>query len=588
VADLTQLVDRVVSTDVLVVGSEGAGARAAIEAFDRGASVLVVSKGVTGHSGATVTADADIDVDSRSCRELLGLPGDMDDSPEKFMEDMIIEGEYLGDQRLIEIHCLEAPLRTKQLVDWGARIDKLTHAPGHRYPRGVWIPGDEFCKAFRKEIAKRDIGLIEHMMIVDLLRTDGQVVGALGVNMLEGTLYAFEAKAVILCTGGAMRVYPHTTAPDELTGDGLAMAYRAGAELVEMEFPMFMPYALIGTQAADGIDFPYLLSAYLSARALNRLGERYMERWDPERLERTTRDVNSIAAAIEVLEGRGSPAGGTYLSLKHLPQNLVDFASEWLPESMANWHYGGFDIRQFIPDPVGEAMETAPASHFWNGGIRINERCETTVPGLYAAGEGTGSIHGANRVSGNALTMTQVWGPRAGEFAAKHAASTSVRPIDLDQVAALRDKIVQGLDRKKGTSAIKLRQHISTLAADKVGVVRDEPGLQEALSEIAALRQDWGDRAIQCKERVFNLEWVEALQDENLLDVLEMVARSSLKRTESRGALYRRDHTKTNNVDWIQHIVIQKVDGKMALRTEPVATPRLKPRPEIRDYGVKE
>ena len=587
-SNLDKLVDVVVKTDVLVVGAEGAGARAAIEAADRGAKVTVATKGIIGKSGATVTADADIDVDSRSCCDVFGLPGDRNDSPEKFMEDMIIEGAYLGDQRMIEIHCLEAPFRTKQLVDWGAKIDKLTQAPGHRYPRGVWIPGPEFARVLPKVIAQRDIGLVEHMMITDLLLRDGQITGALGLNTLDGKIYAFEAKAVILSTGGAMRIWPHTTAPDELTGDGMAMAYRAGAELVDMEFPMFMPYALIGSSAASGVDFPYLLSAYVEAHALNRLGERYMKRWDPQRMERTTRDVNSIAAGIEILEGRGSPKGGTYISLKHLPDNLIEYTAQWFPESMAGWRYGGFDMKQFIPDPTRYAMETAPATHFWNGGVRINERCETNVPGLYAAGEGTGSIHGANRVSGNALTMTQVWGPRAGEFAAKYAASVAPKDTDPDQVAMLSQKLVQGLQRRDGTSSIELRKHIRNTAATKVWVVRDQAGLEGALSDLPGMREEWKATALKCKERVFNLEWVEALQNENMLDVLEMVARASFMRTESRGALYRRDYPKTDNVDWIKNIVIKQVNGNMELRTEDVVMSRLEPRREIRDYGVKE
>jgi succinate dehydrogenase/fumarate reductase flavoprotein subunit len=587
-SNLEKLVDVVVKTDVLVVGAEGAGARAAIEAADQGASVIVATKGIIGKSGATVTADADIDVDSRSCCDVFGLPGDRNDSPEKFMEDMIIEGEYLGNQKLIEIHCLEAPMRTKQLVDWGAKIDKLTHAPGHRYPRGVWIPGPEFARVLPKVIAQRDIGLVEHMMITDLLLHDGQVTGAVGLNTLDGKLYAFEAKAVILCTGGAMRIWPHTTAPDELTGDGMAMAYRAGAELVDMEFPMFMPYALIGSTAASGVDFPYLLTAYVEAYALNRLGERYMKRWDPQRMERTTRDVNSIAAGIEILEGRGSPKGGTYVSLKHLPDNIIEYTAEWFPESMAGWRYGGFDMKRFIPDPTRQAMETAPATHFWNGGVRINERCETNVPGLYAAGEGTGSIHGANRVSGNALTMTQVWGPRAGQFAAQYAASAGDKGIDAEQVAMLREKMLQGLEQRDGSSAIHLRKRIRDMAATKVWVVRDQQGLEEALSKLPEMRQEWKATAVKCKARVCNLEWVEALQNENMLDVLEMVARASLLRTESRGACYRRDHPKTDNVDWIKNIIIRKADGRMDLRTQAVSMPLLEARREIRDYGVKE
>jgi succinate dehydrogenase/fumarate reductase flavoprotein subunit len=587
-ADLSNLVDEIVNTDILIVGSEGAGARAAIEAAGRVASVVVTTKGIVGKSGATVTADADIDVDSRSCYELFGLPGDVNDSPEKFMEDMIIEGEYLGDQNMIEIHCKEAPGRTKELVEWGAKIDYLTKAPGHRYPRGIWIPGVEITRVLTREINKRNIRLIEHLMVTDLLTNDGQVVGALGLDILHGKLLAFQAKAVILATGGAMRIYPHTTAPDELTGDGLAMAYRAGAELCEMEFPMFLPYCLITPPAVDGVDFTYNLSAYLEAYALNRLGERYMTRWDPVRMERTTRDINSIAAGVEIAEGRGSPNGGTYLSFKHLPNNLIEATAEWLPEGLNHWRYGNFHIKDFIPDLTQSAMETAPASHFWNGGLRINERCETSLPGLYAAGEGTASIHGANRVSGNALTMTQVWGPRAGEFAAQFAASTPHKEIDLKQVAALKQKLLSGFERRDGSNAIETRKQIRDLAYHKVGIVRNAKGLAEALKAIPALSEEAGNPSLHYKERVFNMEWVEAIQNENMVTVLEMVARASLMRTESRGALYRTDYPKVNNLEWTQHVVIHQANSAMELNTIPVNLSIREPHRELINYGIKE
>lgn len=588
-ATLEQTADEIVITDVLIVGSEGAGARAALEASKRCKSVVVATKGVVGKSGATLTADADIDIDSRSAKELLGLPGDMHDSPEKFAEDMCKEGEYLNDQRLVTIHCEEAPMRLKELVSWGARIDKLTHAPGHRYPRGVWIPGTEFARVLTQELKRRDnIRLIEHMMITDLITDNRAVVGAVGVEMTTGKFFVIKAKAVILCTGGAMRIYPHTTAPDELTGDGLAMAARVGARLVDMEFPMFLPYTLIKPDSLNGVDFSYLLSAYVQAQALNCHGERYMAKYDPVRLEHSTRDVNSIAAMMEVLEGRGSPSGGTYLSLKYLPDNLIDFTAEWFPDSISNWRYGGFDMKDYLPDLRTCAMETSPASHFWNGGIKINEFCETNVPGLYACGEGTGSIHGANRVSGNALTMTQVWGPRAGVYASEYAVETKGAAIDPNQVAAIKARIFAPLERRSGSDAIAMRKRAQDVAWECIGVVREEKGLWKGLEEIREIRSEAAEVCVSNKTRRYNHEWIESMQLDNMLDVMEMVAEASLVRKESRGALFRRDFPKTDNISWVKSIVLQKREDGIAVSVDNVKLDKYQPTREIRDYGSKE
>ncbi|MCC6609522.1 MAG: FAD-binding protein [Burkholderiales bacterium] len=573
-------VDEVRRTDVLVIGSEGTGARAAIAAADSGCKVLVATKGFVGKCGATLTADADIDVDSGTIAKLFALSGaHPDDSPQKFFEDMVKEGDWIGNQRLVQIHCEEAGPRVKELVDWGARVDKLTHAPGHRYPRGIWIEGPEIAKALTKQILARPaIALLETTMVTDLLLRGGRCVGAIGLDYRNGKVVAFEAGAVIICTGGAMRMYRYTTAPDELTGDGMAAAYRAGAELQDMEFPMFLPYVMIKPDAVNSIDFPYLLSAYLDAKALNRMGQEYMNKWDKERLAWTTRDVNSIAAMVEVLEGRGGPNDGTYISLKHLPRNIIANARAFLPEMIGRWRYGAFDMKKFLPDLNEDAIECAPASHFWNGGVRVNEHCETCIPGLYAAGEGTGGFHGGNRVSGNALTMTQVWGPRAGLAAAKFSKQDGRGEVDPAQVAALRAKIMAPMERATGSNPIELRNRVRHLAHRYLNAVREQRWLEHVLQELKTLQDE--AKSVHVRDRSltkYNMEWVEALQTENLLAMMEMVARGSLMRTESRGAMFRRDFPDTDGVNWLKNIIIRRDGDAMRLRTEPAVVTTLQP-----------
>ncbi len=573
-ASLADVVDEVIQTDVLIAGSEGAGARAAISAHDAGVSVTVVTKGFVGKSGATLTADADIDVDSQSCIKLFNLPGHPDDSIQTFFEDMVHEGDWLNNQRLVEIHAEEAGPRVKDLVDWGIRIERLTHAPGHQYPRGIWIEGPEFARVLTQEIRKRPgIRLIETFMLTDLLTSAGRCVGAIGLDYRNGKTIAFEAPAVILCTGGAMRMYRYTTAPEELTGDGLAAAYRAGAELMDMEFPMFLPYILIKPDAVNSIDFPYLLSAYLDAKALNRMGQEYMIKWDRMRLAQSTRDVNAIAQMMEVLEGRGSPNDGTYLSLKHIPRNILDRSSDWLPKMIGRWRYGAFKMKEFLPDLSQDAIECAPACHFWTGGVKIDEHCETNVPGLYAAGEGTGGIHGGNRVSGNALTMTQVWGPRAGEAAAKFVKEQGRVEVDAEQAGALKEKIFAPLNRKSGASPIEIRKETRRLSHLYLNAVRDGKNLEETLQKVEELKEQ--EKTVCTKNPdllQYNMEWIEALQTENLLTMMEMVGKASLLREESRGAMFRRDFNDTDGINWLKNVIIYGEGDQMNLRTEPVVT----------------
>jgi succinate dehydrogenase/fumarate reductase flavoprotein subunit len=550
-----------------------------------GLDVTVVTKGVMAKSGATLTADGDIDLDSASATRLLGVKGDMRYSPEMFFEDMVRESKYISNQELVDIHVHEAPERVVELVEWGAKFDGIIHAQGHTYPRGVWMKGEEIMRALEGRMKKAPHRLIEHFMVVELLRRDGRVIGAAGFKLDTGAFWVIAAKAVIMSAGGALRPYPHTTAPDELAGDGQAMAYRVGAEMIDMEFPMFISHTMLTPVAMDGVDFPMLMTYFLDAHALNREGKRYMGRWDAKRMEKTTRDINAIAQAIEVLEGRGSPRGGIYLSLTHLPTNLVEESANWFPEGMNNWRYGEFDLKDFLPDLSRHAIECGPASHYQNGGIRINPRCETNVTGLFAAGEGTGSLMGANRISGNAVTQTQVFDYRAGIAAAAFAKEQDPPTPDADEVRAIRDASLAPLGREKGLSPIGLRKKLQELARAKIGVVRDREGLEAALMELDAMRQAVGELATVHKGRIYNREWLEALQLPNLILYLEMVATAGLARTESRGAHYRLDYPKSDNVDWLKNVIIARKDGPMAVSTVPSVIKHLQPAEGVFDYG---
>lgn len=578
----------VIETEVLIIGSGGAGLQAAISARDAGADVIVLSKGEFGLDGATVAAEADMAIDSASCLKEFDLPGDASDSPDAFLKDMVIEGEYLNDQDLVRRHVEDAPKRLRDLISWGAIPRSLVKTPGHSYPRGVWIPGNELANTLRRQVVKRDISIKEHTWVTRLVKKDGVVQGALAIDATSGSQIFYKALAVILCTGGAARMYPYATSSVFLTGDGMAMAYDVGAKLVDMEFPMFLPYTVLSPLAARGIPFTHDVTNYLDAWALNREGFRYMSQWDPLRMERSTRDVNAVAAGIEILEGRGSPCGGTWLSLAHLPANLIKYAGEWFPEALRGWRYGRIDLKTMLPDLSKDAVETIPAAHFFNGGIWIDEDGWTGVPGLFAAGEGTAGIHGANRISGNAITQIFVWGARAGKGAARWVKEAAVVNSDMQLIEDLAQLDRAFIERKDGTSPADLRKSLHETAWRDVGLVRDEKGLLKAVKDATELINLASEQKTSSKRRIFNNEWRKAVENSHMAQLLLLMAQAALMRKESRGAHYRSDYPETDDRLGLVRTAFRKGTNGPEVLQMPVKFPFVSPkRKTLRPYGQK-
>ena len=562
---------KVFETDVLIVGSEGAGSRAAIEVSRKGLRVLIATKGRFTKCGATLTADMDIDLPSRDAKEMFGLDGDMADTPEAFAQDMFIEGKYMNNEDVVLAHCRNAGRYIKELVDWGMRVDGFVHEPGHRYPRGIMSTGRSMMEALKRGTRGCKIDWCEDTMVTNLLTKGGRVVGAVGIDIRNGDFLVFKAKAVVLATGGSMRLYPVTTAPEELTGDGLFMAYEAGAELVDMEFPLFLPACLYWPESMKGVDFPYIFSSSLGGWWLNKFGVRFMEKWDPVRMEMgTTRDIASIAMAMEVLQGRGSPHGGIYASLKHIPAEILEYSAQTTPW-WKNFVYGKFNLAEFNMDPRKVAYEVGPAAHYWNGGIRINGKGETRVPGLYAAGEVQGGTMGANRLSGNAVTECLVFGALAGGNAADYARGASSPDIDQSQADKFYEELYAPLNRKDGADAYEMRSKMQEVAFKNIGPVRQESSINTCLEAVEKIKKDdLPNLATKSKAKVYNREWVVALENKALLQVMEIIASASLMRKESRGAMYRLDFTETDNQNWLKNIIVTEKAGKVNLETRPV------------------
>ena len=578
---------KMIETDLLIVGSEGAGARAAIEAARNEVKVLVATKGIFTRCGATLTADMDIDVPSSKVEEICGIKGIMEDTEENFCNDMFEEGKYMNNEEVVWAHCSNAAKYVKELVDWGMKVEGLSQAPGHRFPRGITSTGRSMMEALKREVKRHDIKFLENTMITNLLTNNERVVGAVGVELSSGDFIVIKAKAVILATGGAMRIYPVTTAPQELSGDGMYMAYEAGAKLVDMEFPLFLPACLYWPNSMKGADVSYISSSSIGGWWLNAYGERFMDKWDPMRMEvGTTRDVASIAQAMEILEGRGTPHGGIWVSFKHIPDGLIAAYFNSVP-SLRNFKYGGFDLVEMNMDPRKVAYEAGPAAHYWNGGIKINKKCETNVTGLYAAGEVQGGTMGANRLSGNAITECLVFGALSGESAAQYVKKTSFSNINNEQLEKYYERIYKPLKRSEGPDTTQTRKRIQEIAFKYAGPIREEAGLTTCISEIEKMKKEIIPHIFtKHKGRIYNREWMETLEIESMITVLEIVVRASLVRKESRGAMYRTDCPDTDNKDWLKNIIVQKKKDQVALETSPVVTSIVQlPKPEKGPYA---
>jgi succinate dehydrogenase/fumarate reductase flavoprotein subunit len=587
---------RVYATDVLVIGVEAAGGFAAIKAGeDEGLDVIAITKGSDiGRAGATVTADhSSFAIECRGLHDLLGAPADTRDSPEAFFEDVVREGKYVNDQTLVESLVRECAVRAKELESWGFEWNKrYFHAsPGHTYQREIYPErvtdrgtGVTMCRVMKRVLESRpNSQIMGNMLAVDLLTTGGEITGAVALDLLTGELVVFRAKCVIMATGGAQCLYPYVSTGKEMTGDGHAMAYRAGAEFRDMEYIQFIPGQLIWPPGWTWGVMPFVGVAYFSWW-YNGLGDRFMWRWDPVKMENVTRDIWSIAVATEVLEGRGSEHGGMYASIVHLPGNIVDHVGK---ATRGGWRsHTGFDhtpLIEMMKD--GLALEFTNYCHFWMGGIKINADGETSIPGLYAAGECAGGVHGANRLSGGALTQCIVQGARAGIAASTHAKETSRLEVDWEQVEACREWVFRPLGRKGGTNPMELRDQVTEFAIARAGPVRDEEMLEEAIAEADRLKKvELPYLYCKAKSRAYNLEWVQAIQTMNIVQVLEIVAHSALPVKNSRGAHYRRDYPDTDNDDFVKNIVAKQVDGRCEVSFEPVNITSITPPKGRRPY----
>lgn len=565
----------VLETDVVVVGSEAAGARAAIEANSQGLNVLVLTKSIMAKSGVTLMAVA-------TCT----APFHEDDGPEVLFKDTLQSGVFLNDQKLAKTFAEEACRAVIDYDGYGTNFAKrddkyhLLQMPGHTYPRGcvtepIGTTGRRMVKALHREINKQNIEVLEDTLATTILTNEGCAVGVLAVDLRETKILVIKAKATILATGGGMRVYENNCAAREATGDGLALAYRVGAKLVDMEFVQFFPTIMIWPKNLFGQQGPTRLRYELNAQLLNYHGERFMFKYDSVRGEKSTRDIVARGIYKEVKDGRGTEHGGVYMDVSYLPDKVIE---GYINEVYPNFNFGGVKLLEEGIDIRREPFEVSPGVHFFMGGLKINEKTETCIEGLYACGEVVGGVHGANRLGGSALPEMGVFGRRAGLYAAEYIRTKNTNfKVNMDQVNSEIKKIEKIFACQEGPTAYSILRKLQHAMWKGAFVIKSEKSLMSALNELEQLKKEYQLVALQSKSKRFNLELMTALELDFMLDVSEMIVRGALVRTETRGAHYREDYPEQNDQDWQQNIIISCENEDMKLTKQPIDFSILKP-----------
>lgn len=582
--------------DVLVIGAGGAGLRAAIEASAAGVSVGVVTKSLLGKAH-TVMAEGGV-------AAAMGNVDDRDNWRVHFADTMR-GGQYLNNPRMAELHAKEAPDRVHELEAWGALFDRTKDGKilqrnfgGHRYPRLAHVgdrTGLEMIRTLQDHGIHRGIDFYAEFTILTLLKEDGRIVGAFGYDRERGRFKLFHAKAVVLCTGGIGRAFSVTSNSWEYTGDGQALAYHAGADLMDMEFVQFHPTGMVWPPSVKGI----LVTEGVRGEGgilLNKEGRRFMfdeipanykeqtadnedEGWrytqgdknarrPPELL---TRDHVARCIQREVREGRGSPHGGVFLDIAQIKKKMPHGAEHIKKKLPSMYH----QFKQLADlDITEEPMEVGPTTHYMMGGARVDGDTQmTNVPGLFAAGECAAGLHGANRLGGNSLSDLLVFGKRAGEHAAQFAKEHGAGKVNPHGVDAAATQALAPFERQ-GAGPYQIQHELQGMMQKLVGIVRLEGEMREALHEIAKLSEQSRHVAVY-GNREYNGGWHTALDLPNLMTVSEAITRAAIERKESRGAHFRDDFPdKSDEFAKFNIIIRQGPNGEMQVSRE--ALPELR------------
>ena len=561
------MADQHLEADVLIIGAGGAGMYAAIEAAAAGASVLLVDRSLIGRGGATVMAQMTVAV---------ALGEQTPDSWEHHLADTLAAGRGLCDERLSALLCEDGPRRIREMDEWKvgwARVDghiAQAHAPGHDRPRCVYVDflstGPAVSRTLRTRLQHIEgVRRVGDLIVVDITLRDGVACGATALHEPTGEIVTIAAKSVVIATGCLTRLYRRNSASAHMGGDGYALALRAGAELIDMEFVQFFPIGhlaprLVGMDPIMWDPFRYKLGGRLLNGEMKEFEETYAnadKRGDGNYV--LTRDLATYAITKEVEAGRGSPAGGAYLSFQHIPDAELRRAFGPVIDRLA---VNGIDLTK-------RPVEVAPIAHYHMGGVRVDETMATGVPGLFACGEAVGGANGANRLSGNAITEALVFGARAGKSAAERVARMRAHAFRPQAGRPALD-LLAGSGNGSDINTAAMIQSLQATMADGVGPFRTAAKLARALAAIDDMSGALGERPTG-DNTAFDLRRLEWFDLRNMLVVARTVALSALVRTESRGAHQREDFPGMLP-QWRVNQLVRLDGGSVALARVPAAT----------------
>jgi succinate dehydrogenase / fumarate reductase flavoprotein subunit len=579
--------------DVLIIGAGGAGLRAAIDAAKAGVSVGLICKSLLGKAHTVMAeggmAAALANVDER-------------DNWKVHFADTMRGGQYVNNWRMAEIHAKEAPDRVRELEAWGAVFDRTPDGRilqrnfgGHRYPRLAHVgdrTGLELIRTLQDHTVH--LGVTVHMehTVVTLLMDDGRVSGALAYDRERGRFHVFAAKAVVLATGGVGRAYQITSNSWEGTGDGHALAYRAGAELIDMEFVQFHPTGMVWPPSVKGI----LVTEGVRGEGgvlKNSEGRRFMfddipDNYKPQTAsdpeegwrytqgdksarrppELLTRDHVARSIVREIKAGRGSPHGGVFLDIAWIKEKLSG-AEAHIKRKLPSMYHQFKELADI--DITKEPMEVGPTTHYIMGGVRVDADTQmSTVPGLFAAGECAAGINGANRLGGNSLSDLIVFGQRAGQYAAEFARTHAAARIDDGAIERGTKEALAPFDRRDGENPYKVQQDLQDTMQALVGIVRVEDEMREALTKLDALKARARNVGV-LGHREYNSGWHTALDVQNLMIVAEAIALCAIERRESRGGHFREDYPDKNaELGQVNMAVKQTPEARMQVTRTPI------------------